>query len=143
MPLDVQVVTPERILYTGEARMVVARTIGGGDIAFMAGHVQFLGALAIWPVRVLQEGGGEETFAVHGGFVEVSEDVVSVLSDVAEAADQIDVERARRAKEKAEQAVRDAGSDEDALEAAEAALMRATVRLDVAGAASTTSAGAH
>ena len=78
--------------------MVVCRTIGGGDIAFLTGHTQFLGTLAIWPVRVKQESGGEETFAVHGGFVEVSEDVVSILSDVAEAADQIDVERARRAQ---------------------------------------------
>ena len=145
--LDVQVVTPEKILYTGEASRVVARTTSGGDIAFLTGHAQFLGELAIWPVRVVKdEGGGEEVFAVHGGFVEVCDDVVSVLSDVAEAADQIDVDRARRAKDRAEAAVRDAGGDEDARADAEAAVRRAEVRIDVAtGSASraASAAGAH
>jgi F-type H+-transporting ATPase subunit epsilon len=139
--LEVQVVTPERILFTGEATMVVART-GGGDIAFLTGHAAFLGTLAIWPVRVKLDGGGEESFAVHGGFVEVSRDTVSVLSDVAEAAGQIDVERARRAKARAETAVREAGTDEDALRDAEAALARADVRLVVAGVAQLTPAAA-
>ncbi len=143
MSLDVQVVTPERILYTGEAAMVVARTLSGGDIAFLTGHAQFLGALSVWPVRVKQEGGGEEAFAVHGGFVEVCDDTVSILSDVAEAAGQIDVERAQRAKDRAAQAVRDAAGDEEALGAAEAALRRAEVRIEVAALASTARGAPH
>jgi len=68
MTLTVEVVSPEAILFTGEADMVVARTLGGGDIAFLTGHVSFLGALDIWPLRVIQET-GQVTFAVHGGFV--------------------------------------------------------------------------
>jgi len=131
--LEVQLVSPERILYTGDASMVVCRTIGGGDIAFLTGHTKFIGALDIWPVRIKSEGGGEETFAVHGGFVEVSDDRVSILSDVAELPDQIDAGRARQARERAEQALREAADGTDEQREAEAALKRADVRIEVSG----------
>ena len=127
MTLHVEVVSPERILWTGEADRVIARTIGGGEIAFLTGHTQFVGALDIGTVRVHQEEGSEETIAVHGGFVEVSHDRVTVLSDVAEVASQIDVERARVAQERAESHLR---TEHDA--EAEAALRRARVRIEAA-----------
>ena len=104
MTLHVEVVSPERILWTGEARSVIARTIGGGDIAFLTGHAPFVGALDIHTVAVHAEDGDDEVIAVHGGFVEVSNDRVTVLSDVAEVSSQIDVERARAAQERAEAA---------------------------------------
>ena len=127
MTLKVEVVSPERILWTGEADRVIARTIGGGEIAFMTGHAPFVGALDIGTVRVHAEDGTEDTIAVHGGFVEVSHDNVTVLSDVAEVASQIDVERARAAEERAEHALR---TEHDA--EAEAALRRARVRIAAA-----------
>ena len=127
MTLHVEVVSPERILWTGEAQMVIARTIGGGDIAFLTGHAPFVGALDIGVVTVHAEDGTDELIAVHGGFVEVSNDRVTVLSDVAEVASQIDVERARAAQERAEAELRGDTSDE-----AEAALRRARARLDAA-----------
>jgi F-type H+-transporting ATPase subunit epsilon len=126
--LQVELVSPERILFTGEAEMVICRTIGGGDIAFLTGHAPFIGALEIGVVRIKLVDGSEEKVAVHGGFVEVSHDVVTILSDVAELASQIDVERARRAKEKAEQDLREVEDAEN-----EAALRRATLRVDIAG----------
>jgi F-type H+-transporting ATPase subunit epsilon len=127
MTLSVEVVSPEAILFTGEADMVVARTLGGGDIAFLTGHVSFLGALDDWPLRLVQDH-GQVTFAVHGGFVEVSEDRVTVLSDVAEASSSIDVARATAALETAQAALR---TDPDDL-AAQAAVTRAQIRLEVA-----------
>jgi F-type H+-transporting ATPase subunit epsilon len=127
MTLQVEVVSPERILWTGEADRVIARIIGGGEIAFLTGHAPFVGALDIGTVRVHSEDGSEDTIAVHGGFVEVSHDRVTVLSDVAEVASQIDVERARAAAERAEQALR-AEHDVEA----EAALRRARVRIEAA-----------
>jgi F-type H+-transporting ATPase subunit epsilon len=99
-------VSPERILWSGEAEMVTARTVGGGDIAFLTGHVPFVGALEVARLIVRPESGPDEVIAVHGGFVEVSDDRVTILSDVAEVASQIDVERARRAKERAEAQLR-------------------------------------
>ena len=131
MALHVEVVSPERILWTGEAHLVLARTIGGGDIAFLTGHAPFVGALDVHTVVVRAEDGTDEVIAVHGGFVEVSNDRVTVLSDVAEVSSQIDVERARAAQERAEAATR-AGDDAEA----EAALRRAHVRLEAASGAS-------
>ena len=122
--------SPEEVLYVGEADMVVARTLGGGEIAFLKGHTPFLGALADSTVRLILTGGGHERFAVHGGFVEVANDRVIVLSDVAELAAAIDTDRARDAKARAEDALRSNPDDEGA----QAALTRAEVRLEVAGA---------
>lgn len=128
MTLHVEVVSPERILWTGEAEMVIARTLGGGDIAFLTGHAPFVGALDTGQVTIRPAEGSDELVAVHGGFVEVSGDRVTILSDVAELASQIDVERARAAAERAEAALR---GEHDA--EAEGALRRAHVRLAVAG----------
>jgi F-type H+-transporting ATPase subunit epsilon len=128
--LQVEVVSPEEVLYSGEGDMVVCRT-ADGDIAFLPGHAPFIGALGVAKVRVILPGSGEQTIAVHGGFVEVGHDRVIVLSDVAELPEQIDVERARDARARAEAAL--ARDDQD--ESAAAALARAVLRLDVAGAA--------
>ena len=85
MTLEVRVVSPERVLYTGQARVVTARTIEG-DIAFLTGHAPFIGALGVGEVRVGQESGSDEVFTVESGFVEVKDDVVTILSDAAELA---------------------------------------------------------
>ena len=127
MPLEVQVVSPERILWSGEAERVVTRVEEGGDIAFLAGHTTYLGQLGSGVTEIAEVGGEVVRVAVHGGFVEVSHDRVTVLSDVAEVASQIDVERARAAAERAEHALR---AEHDA--EAEAALRRARVRIEAA-----------
>ena len=126
--LDVELVSPEEVTYSGSAEMVIVRTTEEGDIAFQAGHVPFLGVLAPWSVDVLRPGGERDTFAVHRGFVEVSHNRVTILSDVSESADEIDVTRAEAARQRAsEDLAADAGSAEAA-----AALERAELRLRVA-----------
>jgi F-type H+-transporting ATPase subunit epsilon len=130
MPFAVQLVSPERVLYEGEAEMVVCRTTDG-EIAFLPGHVPFVGALGVAKVRIILPEKGEVAVAVHGGFVEVSGDHVTVLSDVAELPEQVDVVRAQTAKENAAQRLAADPADEAAL----AALARAELRLDVATAA--------
>ena len=135
MSLSVELVSPERVAFSGGAEMVVCRTTAG-DIAFQAGHIPFIGVLQTHPVKVIGED-GETLIAVHQGFVEVSppdaEGVtnITVLSDVAELADSIDVDRASAAKERAEEALRADSEDPEAL----SALQRAEVRLSVAEAA--------
>ncbi len=126
--LDVEVVSPEEVSYSGTAEMVIVRTVESGDIAFQAGHVPFLGVLATWSVEVLRAGDGRDSFAVHRGFVEVSHNKVTILSDVSEAASEIDVPRAEQARDRASDALKDDASDAEAL----AALERADLRLRVA-----------
>ncbi|MBC8364394.1 MAG: ATP synthase F1 subunit epsilon [Actinobacteria bacterium] len=129
MTFQIELVSPEAITYQGEAEMVIARTVGGGDIAFQPGHVPFIGVLAVWAVDVIRPDGDRDTFAVHRGFVQVAGTKISILSDVSEAAADIDVERAQEAKSAAESAL---SADRDDADAA-ADLSRAQVRLTVAG----------
>src|SRR5688572_795703 len=102
--------------------MVLARTTEG-EIAFLTGHAPFIGALGVGKVRIQLEGGGNEMAAVHGGFIEVRDNQVTILSDVAELASQIDVARAEAAKQSAEERLR---SEDDA--EAQGALARAMLR---------------
>jgi F-type H+-transporting ATPase subunit epsilon len=124
----VEVVSPERVLFSGEATQVVTRTLEGGEIAFLRGHIPFLGALAESHTRIVLAGGKVQDLAVHGGFVDVAGDHVTILSDSAELAEDIDVARARAAKERAETAMR-IGHDASA----ESALRRAHARLSATG----------
>lgn len=127
--LVVEVVSPESVAYTGEAEMVIARTVGGGDIAFQPGHVSFIGTLAVWSIEVVKADGTRDTFAVHRGFVQISDDVVTILSDVSEDVSSIDVDRAVAARDRARAEL---AADEDDAET-QAALARAELRLRVAG----------
>lgn len=128
MSLQVELVSPERILYSGEAEMVIARTTDG-EIAFMTGHAPFIGGLGIGAVRIRTTEGDDVAAAVHEGFVEVTDDRVTILSDVAELVDDIDANRAQRALDQLQQRK----ADHDDAES-EAALRRARLRIELAGA---------
>ena len=130
MTFQVELVSPEAISYSGEAEMIIARTLEGGDIAFQPGHVPFIGVLAVWSVDVVRPDGDRDTIAVHQGFVQVAGTRVSILSDVSESSVDIDVDRARAAKGNAEAALT---TDRNNAELA-GALARAELRLRVAGA---------
>jgi F-type H+-transporting ATPase subunit epsilon len=126
-----ELVTPTSTLFSGEAEMIICRA-ESGEIAFLANHMPYIGALETGVVRIINpvnSSGGvadEIRVAVHGGFVEVSDNNVTMLADVAELPDDIDLDRARRAQTEAERRAA-AGDDPDA----EAALRRAQVRLEV------------
>lgn len=111
-PFHAEVVTPERVLFVGEADEVLMRT-DVGEIAFLAHHTEFVGALDITVVTVraalgedgssgaAEASGEQRRFAVHGGFVHMANNRLSVLAGVAERAEEIDVARARAALEAA------------------------------------------
>jgi F-type H+-transporting ATPase subunit epsilon len=165
-PFQVEIVTPERILFSGQAEEVSMRT-EEGEIAFLAHHEDFIGAADVTVVRIttadpgLTTAGGSDApaevrVAVAGGFVHVEQDenLVTILAGVAELASEIDVDRARRALERAESAPAgergdahgEAEAEADrparsgamlallAPESPEAAAKRARVRLEAAGA---------
>lgn len=125
--MQVALVSPEGITHTGETSMVVCRTVGGGDIAFQSGHAPFIGVLQIREARIYTDD-GVDVFAVHSGFVQVAGGAVTILSDVSEMSDEIDVARAQSAKERAEATLAADAADADAA----AAMERAETRLRVA-----------
>ncbi|TML06781.1 MAG: ATP synthase F1 subunit epsilon [Actinobacteria bacterium] len=126
--MQVELVSPESIVFSGEATQVLARTTSG-EIAFLPGHIPFVGVLSgKSPVKIWMSDGTVRVVAVHSGFVEVSHNNVTILSDVAELSDDIDVPRAQAAKDQAEARLREKADDVDAL----AALLRANLRLLVA-----------
>ncbi|MFA5785830.1 MAG: ATP synthase F1 subunit epsilon [Actinomycetota bacterium] len=121
--MQVELVSLERMLYSGEAEMLVARTVEG-EIGILPHHAPLIGVLKIGELRMILPGGQEVVAAVHGGFMGVRDNRVIVLADAAELADQIDVERARHALERAEAKLTHAEDAET-----QAALARAHLRL--------------
>ncbi len=106
MAFAVEFVSPESSLYSGEGTQVVARTRGGGEIAFLAGHEPFIGSLQVSEVRVTESTGTVQSFAVRSGFVSVSVDKVTVLSDEAVPRGEIDAASARSDLDAAAEALR-------------------------------------
>ena len=131
MPLSLEIVTPERRVLTAAVDEVRAPGVGGG-FGIRPSHAPFMTALE--PGRLTYvEGGREHHFAVGGGFLQVAEDRVIVLADTAEAASDIDVERARRAfTDGQDRLLRMTEQDENYRQEA-ARVRRATARLRVAG----------
>jgi F-type H+-transporting ATPase subunit epsilon len=119
--LDVELVAADRKVWTGEAAMVVARTTDG-DIGILPHHAPLLGILGDGAVQIRAEDGSAIVAAVHGGFLSVADNKVAILAEVAELADEIDVERARRALDRA-------GQDHDDEDEVAAATYRAQARI--------------
>ena len=123
--LQVELVAVERMIWSGEARMVIARTTEG-ELGVLPGHAPLLGELAPGGVvTVRTESGDDLIVAAHGGFLSVTERGVSILAETAEISTDIDVERAREALRRAEAE----GDDPEA----QAAARRAQSRLRAAG----------
>ena len=121
--LNVELVAADRKIWSGQASMVVARTVDG-ELGILPGHVPVLGVLETGPVRIQGTDGDTIVAAVHGGFLSVADNVVSILAEVAELADEIDIARAEAALEQA----RAAGDNADVH-----AQKRAETRLRAAG----------
>jgi F-type H+-transporting ATPase subunit epsilon len=123
--LQVELVAVEKMIWSGEARMVIARTTEG-ELGVLPGHAPLLGELAPGGVVTIRtESGDDLVVAAHGGFLSVTDRGVSILAETAEISTDIDVERAREALRRAESA----GDDPEAL----AAARRAHSRLRAAG----------
>ena len=126
-----EVITPDRSIFRGEATSLSAPGTNGG-FQILYDHAPFLSTLEVGRMTIKNTDGSDFVIATSGGFVEVRRNRVVVLVEAAERADEIDVERARAARERAEQRLhmRDIQID---LARAELALMRARNRLRVAG----------
>ena len=126
-----EVVTPERKVFAEDVDMIVVKGVGG-ELGILPDHIPFVTPLKIAPVKV-KKGNNEQYIAVHGGFMEVRKGKVVILAESAELPGDIDVERAKAAKERAERRLNAANRDEIDFRRAELALQRALNRLEVAG----------
>lgn len=126
--MQVHIVSATRELYRGEASAVYARSTEG-EIGILPGHQPILLALEISPVTVEETSGETATWAVHRGFLEYRDEKLTVLADTAERPEDIDVERARSARDRAQQHLDDPEYEGNA----RADLRRAEVRLLLAG----------
>ncbi|MFC5469620.1 F0F1 ATP synthase subunit epsilon [Cohnella suwonensis] len=128
--LRLEIVTPERKVYEKDVNMVVVKGIAG-ELGILPHHIPLVTPLKIAPVKA-KIGNENEFIAVHGGFVEVRKDKVVILAEAAELGADIDVSRARLAKERAERRLAQKQSDINSARA-ELALQRAINRLEISG----------
>ena len=123
-----QIVTPDRLVYDGEARQIILRTVGG-DAAILAGHIDYSAPLGIGEAKVVAEGAQPRSAALNGGMLSVVDNDVNVIATTFEWADEIDVNRAERAKEQAEQRLHQLQEQDKQFRIAEAKLKRAIARI--------------
>ena len=130
----VNIITPDGIVYQHHATMLVVRAIDG-DLGILANHEPIVAPLQICEARIRRQDrpNHEDAVAVNGGFLEVHDNVASVVADSAERARDIDLRRAELARERAEHELESAKTqhDTDSVRRAQVALRRAINRIEV------------
>ncbi|HEV8545992.1 MAG TPA: F0F1 ATP synthase subunit epsilon [Candidatus Limnocylindrales bacterium] len=126
MPIQLEIVTPERLAYS---EMVDAVQLPGseGELGVLPHHAPLVSLLGIGELRI-RKGGAEESFAIVGGFLQVLPDKVVVLAETADIASEIDLERAQDARRNAEKALETGFHEGADLSTARAALQQALLR---------------
>ena len=130
MPLQLEIVTPEKLVYQDEVDSVVLPG-SEGELGVLPHHAPLVSTLGAGELR-LRKGAIEESFAIVGGFVQVLPDKVVVMAETADMASEIDLEKAQEARRKAEQALEGGFVEGADLAAARASLQSALLRIRVA-----------
>jgi len=128
--VNVEIVTPERVVYSGEGNILVAKGMEG-ELGILANHIPMVTPLQIAPVQI-KKSTGEDLVAVSGAFMEVRKDKITILAQAAELPEDIDVNRAQAAKERAERRLAEKGQEGLDVKRAQLSLQRALIRLQVA-----------
>ena len=127
-----QIVTPDRKMFDGEAEKLSMRTVGG-DVCILAHHIDYAAPLGTGTARVTDAEGNLRAAACSGGMLSVSGGEVRVMATTFEWADEIDLQRAERAHEAAQARLEKLNRDDKEYAAVEAKLKRALVRMSVKG----------
>jgi F-type H+-transporting ATPase subunit epsilon len=130
MPLKLDIVTIEKQAFSGDVDMVIAPG-AEGELGILPRHAALITALSEGELR-FKQGEEEHVFAIGGGYLEVLDDVVTVLADSAERAAEIDIARAEEARARAERMLKEGPADPVDRKIIEGALRRSKVRLRVA-----------
>ena len=126
MPLQLEIVTPERLAYSDEVDSVQLPGIEG-ELGVLPHHAPLISTLGVGELRI-RKGGAEESFAIVGGFLQVLPTKVVVLAETADMASEIDLERAQEARREAEKALESGYHEGADLSMARAALQQALLR---------------
>lgn len=126
-----EIVTPKKIVYSGDVLSVTAPGVVG-SFQVLYNHAPLLSAIGVGEIRLRDTEGREMHYATSGGFVDVVNNSVSMLAETAERADEIDIQRAQAAKERATNRIAERREDTN-IDRARAALLRAVNRLKIAG----------
>lgn len=129
--IQLEIVTPEKKVVSEEAQIVVAPG-SLGEFGVLSGHTPFMTSLKIGAVRYDDASGGQRIVFVSGGFAEALPDKVTILADSAERRRDIDLERAKAAKTRAEERLAREADENINYTRARAALMRAILRIQLA-----------
>jgi len=130
MPLRLDIVTVERLIYSGEVDMVIAPGIEG-ELGILPHHAPLLTALKYGELRV-RRGDEEDSYAIGGGFMEVLPLQVTVMADTAERAEEIDLERAEHARQRAQERLLDQAQEDVDFSRTTISLQRSLTRIKVA-----------
>ena len=130
MPIQLEIVTPERLVYQDEVESVNVPGVEG-ELGILPHHAPLVSTLGYGELRI-RKGGAEESFAIVGGFVQVRPDKVVVMAETADLASEIDLERAQEARREAERALETGYTEGADLSAARAVLQQALMRIRVA-----------
>jgi len=130
MPLQLDIVTPERLAYSDEVDEVIAPGVDG-ELGVLPHHAPLLTTLGLGELRI-KKAGAEESFAIAGGFLQVRPDRVVVMAETADMAAEIDIQRAEEARREAERALESGYVEPADLAIARASLQRALLRIRVA-----------
>ena len=131
MTYHLQIVTPDGQRYDGQAVRMIVPTIHG-QVGILARHINYVTALGMGPAKLVTED-GERHAACIGGMLAVTDGAVKVVATTFEWADEIDVDRAKASKARAEKMLADPNCDEQTKQYATARMKRAQVRLGIAG----------
>jgi F-type H+-transporting ATPase subunit epsilon len=126
---NLTIVTPDKDFFNGEAEMVIVRSVEG-DMGILRNHEPVVAPLAIGMVRIKKPGESFEDAACSGGFVNITEDEVTIITDAAEWGHEIDVDRAKAAAERAKGHMESKGEHVDVLRA-RVGLARAMNRINL------------
>ena len=126
-----KIVTPDGLIFDGQAQMVIVRTVEG-NMAVMARHINCVVPLGMGQAVVVAEDGTRRTAACIGGMLSVADGAVNLVPTTFEWADEIDLKRAEASKARAEQLLQKTGTPETDIRLAEARLKRALIRTGVA-----------
>ena len=129
MPIRCEIVSQDRMVYQGDADIVVLPGVDG-EMGILPNHAPLLSALKFGILRVRYQD-EEQVFSIAGGVVEVQPNLITVMADAAENVEEIDIARAEAARKRAEEILKEGPPpDTDSYLAMEAALRRSNLRLD-------------